>query len=135
MDSGAKSLSPARAVTGASAPTDPETLAQTETLLDETALSADGGTDQTAVEIAASRPSLNSLAVPDTKTPSTQKVRIRSLRRPARRSQRCPKAHRPIARHKEGKAELTGILKVHVAEGTVLAGEVALAGRKNEGPR
>ncbi|WP_366914861.1 fasciclin domain-containing protein [Hyphomonas sp.] len=35
----------------------------------------------------------------------------------------------------EGKAELTEILKFHVADSTVLAGEVALAGRKNEGPR
>lgn len=101
---------------------------------DETALSAEGDIDQTTVEIAAADGRFSTLV---------ELVGLAGLEEALNAEgpytifaptndafAALPESTLTHLKTEEGKAELTEILKSHVAEGTVLAGEVPLAGQE-----
>lgn len=101
---------------------------------DETALSAEGDIDRTAVEIAAADSRFSTLV---------ELVGLAGLEDALNADgpytvfaptndafAALPESTLTHLKTEEGKAELTEILKSHVAEGTVLAGEVPLAGQE-----
>lgn len=101
---------------------------------EETVLSAEGDIDQTTVEIAAADGRFSTLvelvglAGLDEALNADGPYTIFAPTNDAFAA--LPESTLAHLKTEEGKAELTEILKSHVAEGTVLAGEVPLAGRE-----